>query len=248
MDVDSKIMAWIREKVKKILWEVDLPRSIPGPSIHLDLGSGHQPRNPFRCSKLVALDIFESPGNSESFEYVKADITEPLPFKDGTFSSISAYDVLEHVPRWERVNGEIKFPFINLMSEVWRILQPSGYFYAVTPMYPSAAAFGDPTHINFISESTVHYFSGEKPIASTLGYGFNGGFEIIFSGWLRGAGPYDSKGSIRQNIDNSLGLKQKSLLFFKLLRRMLLRMTNRSPQHTLWVLQKVEKKVSDSGQ
>jgi len=230
--------SWLRGKFKEVVWEIDLPRPIASPSVHLDLGSGSQPRNPFNCQRLIALDVFDAIEEPHSFEYVQADLTKHLPFEDNSISSISAYDVLEHIPRWERVNDEIQFPFINLMSEVWRILKPLGYFYAVTPMFPSPAAFGDPTHVNVISETTINYFVGENPLARQLGYGFNGSFEVLFSGWLRGAGPYDKKGSLIHQMENATNFAERLIPAAKLTRRFLLRVITKDKQHALWVLRK----------
>jgi len=107
-------------------------------------------------------------------------------------------------------------------------------------MFPSPAAFGDPTHVNFISESTINYFVGNPPMASSLGYGFAGEFDITFSGWLRGAGPYDRKGSLRHEIEICPSSKKRTILRLKLLRRTLIALCNRNPQHALWVLKKVD--------
>jgi len=110
------MVSYMSRKIRNIIWEVDLPRPLSRPSVHLDLGSGYSPRNPFNCEKLIALDIFDFQGNQEGFDYVKADLTKRLPFADESFSSVSAYDVLEYVPRWERSDGQIHFPFIELMN------------------------------------------------------------------------------------------------------------------------------------
>jgi len=136
------------------------------------------------------------------------------------------------------LNGEIQFPFVNLMNEISRILKPGGIFYAVTPMYPSGAAFTDPTHVNFISEDTVHYFAGANRHAANLGYGFVGHFDILFAGWLRGAGPFDSKGSLQDSLLHAESAKERLIVVLKLLRRSAYCFANRKPTHALWVLQK----------
>ncbi len=54
------------------------------------------------------------------------------------------------------------------------MLRPGGFFYALTPAYPSVEAFCDPTHVNIITNSTHRYFTGESPLARM--YGFQGHF------------------------------------------------------------------------
>jgi SAM-dependent methyltransferase len=227
----------IRELFRYINYQINLPEGISGSnSIHLDLGCGAKPRNPFSAKTLHGTD-FSIFGErvEKGVRFVSADLTKTLPFDSESFSSISAYDVLEHIPRWERLaDGSIVFPFVNLMQEIYRILRPGGIFYAVTPGYPSNAAFQDPTHINFITLETLSYFAGDSTHADSLGYGFSGRFEVLHNSWLRGAGPYATKrieviGNIRNiGIDDLLRLSRR---FFKLLR-------NRHPEHILWVLRK----------
>ena len=227
----------IREFFRYFNYQINLPECISGSnSIHLDLGCGAKPRNPFSAKTLHGTD-FSIFGErvEKGVRFVSADLTKTLPFDSESFSSISAYDVLEHIPRWERLaDGSIVFPFVNLMQEIYRILRPDGIFYAVTPGYPSNAAFQDPTHINFITLETLSYFAGDSTHADSLGYGFSGRFEVLHNSWLRGAGPYATKrieviGNIRNiGIDDLLRLSRR---FFKLLR-------NRHPEQILWVLRK----------
>ena len=104
---------------------------------------------------------------------------EPIPFPDSYFGSLSAFDYLEHVPRLlTSADGRSTFfPFVRLMSEVWRVLAPGGRFYALTPAYPSPAAFQDPTHVNIITKQTHEYFCGDEPMGTM--YGFSGRFRAL---------------------------------------------------------------------
>jgi SAM-dependent methyltransferase len=86
-------------------------------------------------------------------------VLNPLPIPTSTFDSISAYDFLEHIPRFAVINNQGQFPFINFMNEVHKSLKPNGIFYAITPCYSREEAFVDPTHINFISRKTHAYFT-----------------------------------------------------------------------------------------
>ena len=223
---------------KFLHFQLDLPKTIDiSDSKHLDLGCGATPRNPFGARYVVGTDFatFDKV-NSERITFVTADLTNRLPFESNTFNSISSFDVLEHIPRWERSkNGTIEFPFVNLMSEVFRVLAPGGFFLAITPAYPSPASFQDPTHVNFVSQGTLAYFTNPTSHAKELGYGFNGSFEVVYESWLRGVGPFSNN-----RLTNERNLRSISgvIAWLKLLRRLIRAITNRKPTHLIWVLQK----------
>jgi SAM-dependent methyltransferase len=152
-------------------------------SRHLDLGCGTTPHNPYGKPQVYGVDI------RDDIEAILAEkgviahkanlIFEPIPFEDNFFSSISAIDFLEHVPRQICLgsSNEVIYPFIQLMNEIWRVLQPGGRLLAVTPAYPSPLTFADPTHVNHIAEGTHRYFCGESPVGSI--YGFHGRFNAL---------------------------------------------------------------------
>jgi len=218
-------------------YQLNLPAQLSmSDSTHLDLGCGATPRNPFSAQMLVGTDFAAfNRVNTETLRFVAADLTQKLPFENQSFTSISAFDVLEHIPRWERTQeGSIVFPFVQLMSEIHRLLKPGGIFYAVTPGYPSPAAFQDPTHINFITPETVDYFSGSSVHARSLGYGFDGDFEVLHNSWLRGVGPFAES---RLNFSrSSYSIYCNSILRY--LRRFWLLTKNKQPGHILWVLKR----------
>lgn len=146
---------------------------------HLDLGCGTVPRNPYGKPELFGVDIRPLAATS-GVVFKSANLClEPIPFPDKYFGSVSAFDYLEHVPRLlTTADGQSTFfPFVKLMSEVWRVLTPGGRFYALTPAYPSAAAFQDPTHVNVITKETHEYFCGESPKGAM--YGFSGRFRAL---------------------------------------------------------------------
>lgn len=148
-------------------------------SRHLDLGCGTVPRNPYGRPHLFGVDIRELP-SQPGVVLKAADLClQPIPFPDNYFASVSAFDYLEHVPRVLVApdGNSTFFPFVRLMSEVWRVLAPGGRFYALTPAYPNPEAFQDPTHVNVITRATHEYFCGEAPLGAM--YGFNGRFRAL---------------------------------------------------------------------
>ena len=152
-------------------------------STHLDLGSGYKPKNPYSATRLYGIDIEKinkSKINNVSIAEIKqANLTfSNIPFKSNFFDSVSAYDFLEHIPRVINSNqSNTRYAFIELMNEIYRVLKHGGKFYAVTPVYPHPSSFVDPTHVNFITDKTHHYFT--EPSLGASMYGFNGRFKII---------------------------------------------------------------------
>jgi len=149
----------------------------------LDLGCGDRIQNPFKAEKAYGVDLRNDLSNS--MIKVANLSTQPIPFANEQFAFISAFDFIEHVPRILTGSSgsslDTFFPFINLMNEVHRCLQPNGYFLSRTPGYPFSISFTDPTHVNHIDEYTfVNYFSGML-LGKT--YGFKGEFEVVRQGW-----------------------------------------------------------------
>lgn len=155
------------------------------PDTHLDLGCGKFPRNPYGRARCFGVDIRELP-STPTFESRVANLAlDPIPYGDSTFGSVSAFDFIEHVPRILLTpdGKQTRFPFIDLMNEIWRVLAPGGRLYAMTPAYPQPEAFQDPTHVNIITERTHEYFCGESPFGRI--YGFDGHFRMIRAEWAR---------------------------------------------------------------
>lgn len=159
---------------------------------HLDLGCGLKPRNPYSAEKTFGCDIREIDHDVEKigFGYKKVNlVVEPIPFPDNYFDSVSAYDFFEHIPRqMVLLDGGVRNPFIDLMSEIHRVLVPGGRLLALTPGFPHPSAFTDPTHVNYITEHTHEYFAGRNPSGRI--YGFLGAFEISQVRWEASANAY----------------------------------------------------------
>ena len=161
------------------------------PSKSLDLGCGAIVKNPFSAIEVFGVDMREDLDNN----VLKSNlIIDDLPFQNNSLNCCTAFDVLEHIPRQIVIDGELKFPFINLMNEVSRVLKKDGLFFHTTPAYPSKFAFQDPTHVNVITEDTFpiyfctssynKWLSSNKPAAKM--YGFTGDFELVDSAWWCG--------------------------------------------------------------
>lgn len=153
------------------------------PDRHLDLGCGSRPRNPYGRAELCGVDLSPS-ASIPNVELRAANIVlGPIPWPDGHFGSVSAFDFIEHVPRvlTSADGASTWFPFIGVMNEIWRVLAPGGRLYALTPCVPSPAAFVDPTHVNFITAQTHEYFCGDSPLGAI--YGFKGAFRAVRVEW-----------------------------------------------------------------
>jgi SAM-dependent methyltransferase len=146
----------------------------------LDLGCGSVPENPFNADEQFGVDIVDF-GNPN---IRIADLTiDPIPFDDDSFDYVTGFDFLEHIPRVIYLGRERKQPFIDIMSEVWRVLKPGGTAYFCTPAVPHHEAFQDPQHVNYISENSVLYFSEPNHMALCRQYGFTGNFELLGQKW-----------------------------------------------------------------
>lgn len=140
----------------------------------LDLGCGTTPRNPFKANQVFGVDIRESTfGN-----IVAADLAvEPIPFANDSFDFLTAYDFIEHVPRILYL-PQRRFSFVELMNEIYRVLKPGGVFLSHTPVFPAAAAWRDPTHVNIITDETFPLYFDDKNRFAAM-YGFNGYFKLL---------------------------------------------------------------------
>lgn len=190
------------------------------PDRHLDLGCGKFPRNPYGRSQLHGIDVRPPPAPVDFEHRVANLVLEPIPYEDGSFASISAYDFIEHVPRLlPTADGRSTvFPFVRLMNEVWRVLAPGGRFYALTPAFPNPEAFTDPTHVNIITDQTHHYFCGKQPLGRM--YGFEGHFKVLRAEWVRLDDHYSTVAASFENRRPSTGLKRVAHDLRGLLRRL----------------------------
>ena len=126
--------------------------------IRLDIGCGAN-KNP----GFVGIDMLDLPGVDIIWDLE----TFPWPLPDECALMATASHVLEHIDP----HGGV---FIRVMDEIWRVLKPGGQFAFVVPHAESPGMMQDPTHCNFINETTMHYFDPDpemKNMGQSL-YGF----------------------------------------------------------------------------
>jgi SAM-dependent methyltransferase len=207
------------------------------PDRHLDLGCGEIPRNPYSRSHVCGVDVRPLAAQG-AFEYKVANLfLDPIPYDDNSFGSVSAYDFIEHVPRILPTadGGSTTFPFIRLMNEIWRVLAPGGRFYALTPAYPNAEAFTDPTHVNIVTEQTHTYFCGDPPLGRM--YGFNGSFRALD---LRRVYRSDAYSAIAGSAENNSHAKRFSRKLRSLSRWLRGKQASLKPAYLLWELEAIK--------
>jgi SAM-dependent methyltransferase len=209
--------------------------------VHLDMGCGSNPRNPFGAKELIGIDILAASSIEahQGFNYIQVLPGKAFPLENESIDSISGFDFIEHLPRGSTLDSNL---FISFMNESSRVLKKGGVLLLVTPAFPSPAAFQDPTHVNFISVKTVDYFIGSNPDGSKLGYGFTGKFQLVTQQWV---GPFTRVWEKTPKV-NALG-SSTNPTFLDILIQIFSRLTLlrscisaiRKPTHLLWVLKKV---------
>jgi SAM-dependent methyltransferase len=143
----------------------------------LDLGCLFKPRNEVGADEAYGIDFTATPENN----VVKADlVVDPIPFQDEYFDWVTAHDFFEHIPRLIYMPHR-RQPFVELMSEIHRVLKMGGTVLSVTPAVPQwGPLFTDPTHVNYITDQTFEYFGSNRFAAL---YGFTGQFQIDQQQW-----------------------------------------------------------------
>ena len=208
---------------------------------HLDMGCGAKVRNPFMAPKLIGADVLTQSivETQLDYEYLELNPTGEIPLPNESVESISGFDFIEHLHRGSQLESNF---FIKFMNEAGRVLRNGGVLILVTPAFPSPLAFQDPTHVNFITEQTVHYFVGQNPGATNNRYGYSGKFELIAQQWV---GPFSKVWIPNPNMNdkdaNSFGeiIRQLMWTLRKPTRIRALIAQVRKPSHLLWVLRKI---------
>ena len=143
----------------------------------VDLGCGIYPQNRFNAERSFGIDLYEDTKKN----VLRANLGfEALPFGNDYFDYVTAYDLLEHIPRYAELPEQGNTPFIFLMNEIYRVMKKGGMFLSLTPIYPYLGAFQDPTHNNIMTANTLRlYFSDEK-FEIAKHYGINTNFKIVY--------------------------------------------------------------------
>jgi hypothetical protein len=152
--------------------------------IDLELGGGNNPNPGFFNIDILPLDRVDLVWDLER---------TPWPLPSECVNKAVAAHVLEHLnPHTgdKRLQGLVELlidkklidreeaddymgkpgpGFINVMNELWRVLKPNAQFAFVVPYAESHGMFQDPTHSNFINETTMLYFD---PLDPSGLYGF----------------------------------------------------------------------------
>lgn len=131
------------ERIKKILKKG---------SIKLELGGGNERRDGFVNIDILPLSTVDIVWDLESF---------PWPLPDNCCDEVYASHVLEHINPHKGI-------FIKVMDEIWRVLKPGKRFSFIVPHAASYGYQQDPTHVNMINETTMHYFD-PKPDPNIIG-------------------------------------------------------------------------------
>lgn len=119
--------------------------------IRLDIGCGQNKQG----ADWVGLDIRPFPG----VDVIQDFNIHPWALPDECAITAIASHVLEHIPKFGfRNDGSTRFPLIEFMDEVWRILKPDGQFAIAVPHGASPGFMWDPTHASQIHQNMFFYF------------------------------------------------------------------------------------------
>jgi hypothetical protein len=140
----------------------DLLKNAAG--IKLDIGCGAQKQG----ADWIGLDLQNIPG----VDIVWDMNIHPWPLPDECVTTAICSHVLEHIPKvaldYSRPSNPTRFPLIEFMDEIWRVMKPDGHLAIAVPHGASESFIQDPTHASPLNEITFYYFdplfkAGEAP-------------------------------------------------------------------------------------
>jgi SAM-dependent methyltransferase len=103
-----------------------------------DIGCGKVKQVPWA----VGVDVVAQPGVD-----VVANVDEGLPFATASLDHVFAVHILEHVD-----------DMVAVMTELHRVLRPSGLLHVLCPHWQHVNAAADPTHVRAIDALTFRWF------------------------------------------------------------------------------------------
>jgi len=163
-------MKWLNSRNRKEADRLIKEIRARGEKVKVDLGCG------FRKKGNIGIDITK--------ENTDADLVcnlgfEPLPLPDNSVHKIVCRDFLEHLPKayYSEATKRLKYPIIDLMNEIWRVLRPGGTFTSHTPCHPHVEVHRDPTHLSVWTLESMDYFCGKYRVAKI--YGVKEWFELV---------------------------------------------------------------------
>lgn len=168
--------------------------------LKLDLACGKNKREGYvgldiakidQVDHVVDLQIFPWPIESESAEEVNCSHYIEHIKHDNVALDLKL--LLDQCDSFEDFKEKVNNPdflapqdgFIKFINEVYRILKPGGKVHMVAPYYTSMRAFGDPTHVRHISDSSFWYLDKEwMKKANIEHYGIKCDFEVKLSYYI----------------------------------------------------------------
>jgi len=168
--------------------------------LKLDLACGDNKREGFKgidvvetssTDYVVDLQVFPWPIESESAEEVNC--SHYLEHIKHDNVALDLKQILDKSNTFEEFKANInkeeflapKDGFIKFFNELYRILKPGGKVRIVSPYYTSARAFGDPTHIRYIADSSTWYLNKSWMDENKLThYGMNCNFDVKVSYYI----------------------------------------------------------------
>lgn len=117
--------------------------------ISLDIACGANKQSGF-----IGIDIRGLPNVDIQWDLLR--IPWPLPSESVNRAICSHF--IEHIPPVQITDKGTRFPFVEFMGEVWRVMRVGGEFAISFPHGSSQGFLQDPTHINACNENTFYYF------------------------------------------------------------------------------------------
>ena len=118
--------------------------------IKLDIACGSNKQGP----DWIGLDIHDFPG----VDIVHDINVYPWPLPDECVLAAIASHIVEHIPTVAITEQGTRFPFIEFMNELWRLLKPDAQLAIASPHGSSEGFLQDPTHCHPFNQTMFAYF------------------------------------------------------------------------------------------